>query len=99
MSNPKQVAVLRMVLLIALAFRGSASSALGLGPMRLQSALGQPLHASVQVLGPEARTLADSCIRSRLLAPDGTELLRPDAELRRRNGQTEIALASRAVVE
>jgi pilus assembly protein FimV len=99
MTNPPPLAVLRIVVLISIALRSGAGDALGLGPMRLQSALGQPLHATVQVLGPEARSLPENCIRGKLLSPDGSEIVRPETELKRRNGQTEIAIATRAVVE
>ena len=99
MTQPKRLAVLRIVVLISLAFRASTGSAMGLGPMRLQSALGQSLQASVQIFGPEARTLADNCIRGKLLAPDGSELLRAETEIKRRNGLTEVIIASKSVVE
>lgn len=88
------------IALIFLTLRSGDSHPVGLGPMRLQSALGQPLRASVQVLGTDARTLTENCIRSRLNASDGGEILRPDVELRRvgTNG-AEITVSSNALID
>lgn len=100
MNHSTRFAMLRIVVLISLAFRCSEGDAVGLGPMRLQSALGQPLRATVQVLGVDARTLSEACIRSRLTSPDGSEISRPEIELRRSAGRgTEIAFTGRVNVE
>lgn len=100
MSNVTPFAMLRIVVLLSLAFRCTASDAVGLGPMRLQSALGQPLRASVQVLGADARSLSESCVRSRLTSSDGSEILRPAVALRRpATGETEIFFTSPTSIE
>jgi pilus assembly protein FimV len=100
MIQPPQRTVLRTAVLLSLAFYGSQSSALGLGPLRLQSALGQRLNATVQVLGPEAKSLTDNCIRTRLASPDGSDILNVETEIRRlKGGRIDIALTSRQVIE
>ena len=100
MTNTMRLRLLRIVMLIALAFVATSGAAVGLGPLRLQSALGQPLRASLQLLGDDTRGLPESCIRSRLTSPDGTEILRPEIELRRqKNGSNEIFLSSRTTVD
>lgn len=100
MTNVTPFAFLRIVVLLSLAFRCTASDAVGLGPMRLQSALGQPLRASVQVLGSDAKALSESCVRSRLTSSDGSEILRPVVELRRpASGTTEIFFTSPTSIE
>ena len=100
MTHPTRLPLLRLVVLVTLALRSLDSSALGFGPLRLQSALGQPLQATVSLIGPEARKLAETCVRSRLTAPDGSDILRPEVELRHlKNGDVEIAIASRASIE
>ncbi|MES2832227.1 MAG: hypothetical protein V4695_09560 [Pseudomonadota bacterium] len=100
MTNVTPFAFLRIVVLISLAFRCTASDAVGLGPMRLQSALGQPLRASVQILGADAKALSETCVRSRLTSSDGSEILRPVIELRRpASGATEIFFTSPTSIE
>jgi len=100
MTNVTPFAILRIAVLLSLAFRCTASDAVGLGPMRLQSALGQPLRASVQVLGSDAKALTETCVRSRLTSSDGSEILRPVIELRHpASGATEIFLSSATSIE
>ena len=100
MTPTTRLVLAQSVALICLALRSGDSQPVGLGPMRLQSALGQPLRATVQVLGPDARTLTENCIRSRLNATDGGEILRPDVELRRvGNNGAEITVTSNALID
>lgn len=100
MTSSKQLALARSIALIFLALRSTDSLSVGLGPLRLQSALGQPLHASVQVLGPDARSLTENCISSRLNTSDGGEILRPSIELRTVDANlTQIILTSNALIE
>jgi len=100
MTKATPFALLRIVVLISMAFRCSVGDAVGLGPMRLQSALGQPLRASVQVLGSDAKTLTETCVRSRLTSSDGSEIARPIIELRRpASGATEIFFTSPNSIE
>ena len=100
MTPTTRLVLAQSIALIFLTLRSGDTHPVGLGPMRLQSALGQPLRASVQVLGADARTLTENCIRSRLNASDGGEILRPDVELRRvGNNGAEITVTSNASIE
>lgn len=100
MLQPPQRSVVRTVVLISLALYGTTSFALGLGPLRLQSALGQRLNATVEMLGPEAKSMTENCIRTRLASPDGSDILQPQTEIRRlKGGRVEMALTSRQVIE
>ena len=100
MLQPPQRSVVRTVVLISLALYSTTSFALGLGPLRLQSALGQRLNATVEMLGPEAKSLTENCIRTRLASPDGSDILQAQTEIRRlKGGRVEIALTSRQVIE
>ena len=100
MTPNTRLVLAQSIALIFLALRSGDSYPVGLGPLRLQSALGQPLRASVQVLGSDARTLTENCIRSRLTATDGSEILRPDIELRRvGNSAAEITVSSNALID
>lgn len=100
MTPNTRLVLAQSIALIFLVLRSGDSHPVGLGPMRLQSALGQPLRASVQVLGADARLLTENCIRSRLNASDGGEILRPDIELRRvGTSGAEITISSNALID
>ncbi|MBC7514675.1 MAG: hypothetical protein H7234_09620 [Herminiimonas sp.] len=100
MTNQPRFALLRIVVLVSLALRCGTGDAVGLGPLRLQSALGQPLRATVQVLGSDAGTLAESCIRISLKMPDGADIVRPQFELRRsKTATTELAISTARTVD
>ncbi len=45
--------------------------ALGLGDLRVQSNLGQPLRASIPILGEQAEALLQVCVKARLVNLDG----------------------------
>lgn len=72
--------VLRL-LLISLAAWSVEAHALGLGAITLQSGLGRPLQASIPVLGLTPDDAGANCLKSRVLALDGSVLARPTAEL------------------
>lgn len=96
--NPMKLRVLARALATILpACLGQTAHAVGLGPLNLQSGLGQPLEARVQLLGPDVGTLNEKCLKSTLLTPDGDEILRPSIDLKRvdRNA-AEIRLFSTA---
>ena len=100
MTNRPRFVLLRIVVLVSLALRCSTGDAVGLGPLRLQSALGQPLRATIQVLGSDAGSLADNCIRISLKMPDGAEIVRPQFELRRgKTATTELAISTTRTVD
>lgn len=69
------------LILIPLAVWGGQAHALGLGAITLQSGLGRPLQAKIQVYGLAADDAGAACLKSRLLALDGTTISRPVAEL------------------
>ena len=97
MTNNTRLTLIRSLVLMVLALRSEMGYSVGLGPLRLQSALGQPFRAFVQVLGPDAHTLTENCIRSRLTTTDGSEILRPDIILKHVKGaNSEINLSSTA---
>ena len=49
----------------------------GLGDIRVQSALGQPLRASVTLLGDDAGSKLGTCFSARLNTPDGAFIVAP----------------------
>lgn len=53
----------------------SLAQALGLGELRVQSALGQPLRLSVPVMGHEADNVLQVCVKAKVLALDGSFLM------------------------
>jgi hypothetical protein len=68
-------------MLISLAVWGGQVHALGLGAIALQSGLGRPLQARIPVYGLAADDAGAVCLKSRVLALDGSLLSRPAAEL------------------
>ena len=100
MTHHPRFALLRIVVLVSLALRCSTGDAVGLGPLQLQSALGQPLRATVQVLGSDAGTLSETCIRINLKMPDGSDIVRPQFELRRsRATAIELAISTTGKID
>ena len=69
------------LLLTCLALCGAEAHALGLGSIALQSGLGRPLQARIPVYGLAADDTGANCLKTRLLALDGSLLARPLAEL------------------
>ena len=77
--GPQQPAV--RLLLLSLAVWGGHAHALGLGAIALQSGLGRPLQGTIPVYGLAADDAGAVCLKSRVLALDGSLLSRPVAEL------------------
>ncbi|HEX8885844.1 MAG TPA: hypothetical protein VF797_15255, partial [Noviherbaspirillum sp.] len=69
------------LLLCALAASSLPAQALGLGPLTVQSGLGNPLQATVPVYGIATEELAANCLKARVQALDGNVLSRPSAAL------------------
>jgi FimV-like protein len=88
---------LRTIALVVMAVCGTAHAA-GLGPVRVQSALGQALRASVPVLGSDVSELTASCIRVRLEQPDGAFLMGVQAAVTRSGESASILLSTRQSV-
>lgn len=53
----------------------SLAQALGLGELRVQSMLGQPLRVSVPVLGHEPDNVLQVCVKAKVMSLDGTFLM------------------------
>ena len=68
-------------MLISLAVWSGQAHALGLGAIALQSGLGKPLQASIPVYGLAPDDAGAACLKSRVLALDGSLLARPSLEL------------------
>lgn len=68
-------------MLLSLAVWGAQAHALGLGAIALQSGLSRPLQAKIPVYGLAADDTGTVCLKSRVLALDGSLLSRPVAEL------------------
>lgn len=89
---------LRTIALVVMAACGTAGHAAGLGSIRLQSALGQPLRASVSVLGANMPELTPSCIKVRLDQPDGTPMMAVRAAVSSGGETADILLSTRQPV-
>ncbi len=57
--------------LLLCCFGAPWARALGLGDLRVQSNLGQPLRASIPILGEQAEALLQVCVKARVLNLDG----------------------------
>ncbi len=69
------------------------AQAVGLGQIHVQSSLGQPLHATIALLGEDG-TLTSNCVRARLETSDGAFIARPQAALMREQQAANIVLFS-----
>ncbi len=87
--------VLRWAALSVLAAWGCASHAVGLGGVRVQSGLGQPLRASIALLGADAGDVTGACIKSKVETVDGVFILAPQVVLSRAAASATIAISSR----
>ncbi|WP_025915883.1 FimV family protein [Herminiimonas sp. CN] len=81
-----------------LLFCGPSAFALGLGNIGVQSALGQPLHASIALLGADSGELTGSCIKVRVESLDGVALLTPQLAITRSGLSSFITLTSRQAI-
>ncbi|MFD2272438.1 FimV family protein [Undibacterium arcticum] len=73
---------------------GSAAHAVGVGTVSLQSALGQPLHASIPIIGND-NDVSTTCIKARVESSDGAfcrfSANRRDAQRARRDYRLDLA--------
>lgn len=88
--GPQQPAV--RLLLLSLAVWGGQAHALGLGAIALQSGLGRPLQGTIPVYGLAADDAGAVCLKSRVLALDGSLLSRPVAELAGSGASTMVSI-------
>ncbi len=77
----RRMTELRRIALALLATWGMSGHAAGLGPIRVQSELGQPLRASVALLGEDAGETEANCIRARIESTDGVFIATPQIGL------------------
>lgn len=77
---------------------GTTAFALGLGNIGVQSALGQPLRASIGLLGADSGELTGSCIKVRVESLDGVSLLVPQLAIMRNGPVSSITLTSRQAI-
>ncbi|WP_243656587.1 FimV/HubP family polar landmark protein [Paucimonas lemoignei] len=89
---------LRTIALVVIAAWGTAGYAAGLGPIRVQSALGQALHASVPVFGVNSSELTASCIQVALAHPDGASMMPVRAAVAHTGDAATIQLSTRQAV-
>ena len=67
------------LLLCVLAASSLPAQALGLGPLAVQSGLGNPLQATIPVYGLASEELTANCLKARVMTLDGTMISRPAA--------------------
>ena len=67
------------LLLCVLAASSLQAQALGLGPLTVQSGLGNPLQATIPVYGLGSEELTASCLKTRVMTLDGNMISRPAA--------------------
>lgn len=72
--SPLVQACFRTVIFIAAIFCGSSATAVGLGAMRVESALGQPLHVQIGLLGSDSSDADNRCFKARVTSLDGAPL-------------------------
>lgn len=89
---------LRLLVLAVLTLWGGAGKAVGLGSIRVLSGLGQPLSASIVLIGDESRELGSNCVKARLESSDGVFLGTPQAGLSQSSNVPSIVLLSRQAV-
>lgn len=89
---------LRTIALVVIVVWGATAHAAGLGPIRVQSALGHSLRASVPVIGADAPELTASCLNVTLQHPDGAVMMAVLAAVARSGPATTIHLTTRQPV-
>lgn len=88
----------RLIAAAVLSFCGSTAFALGLGNIGVQSALGQPLRASIGLLGSDSGELTGSCLKVRVTSLDGVSLATPQLAITRSGPASSITLTSRQAI-
>ena len=83
------------IALAVLAAWGGAAHAVGLGSIRVQSALGQPLHVSISLIGADSADLSPSCLRAKIESADGAFITAPAIAVLRAPGSNAIILTTR----
>ena len=81
--------------LLALASWSSAAKAAGLGAVQIQSGLGEPLRATVALLGGETANYEPHCIKARIASLDGALSFAPAIRVARSAASASIVLTTR----
>ena len=76
LARPRSV---QRLLLCVVATSSLPAQALGLGPLTVQSSLGNPLQATIPVYGLPGEELTANCLKARVTTLDGSMLSRPVA--------------------
>lgn len=90
-----QIPVHRLIPAAVLFLFGTTAHALGLGNIGVQSALGQPLLASIGLLGTDSGELTNACIKVRVESLNGVSLASPQLTITRSGPSSSITLTSR----
>ncbi|MEO8600490.1 MAG: hypothetical protein ABI656_11750, partial [bacterium] len=93
-----QIPVHRLIPAAVLLLFGTTAHALGLGNIGIQSALGQPLLASIGLLGTDSDTLTNACIKVRVESLNGVSLATPQLTITRSGPSSSIMLTSRQAI-
>ena len=98
MIRPVRLPILRCLALSLLTHWAGAAGAVGLGPIRVQSALGQPLSVQIPLIGNDAADLTSTCIKTRLQSADGAAIGAAVASLQRTPRGDAILLTTRQTI-
>lgn len=90
--------VLRYTLLSALGAWSLSSFAVGLGPMNLESGLGQPLRASIPVFESGKNAVSPRCISARVESFDGSFIASLQVDVPDATPPSVISLSSRQII-
>ncbi|MES2933390.1 MAG: hypothetical protein V4805_07880, partial [Pseudomonadota bacterium] len=74
---------LRLIAFLVIAAWGVSAQAVGLGPIRVQSALGQSFRANITLIGSDAGEITTTCVKAKLESSDGVFLGLPQIGLTR----------------
>ena len=93
-----QLSPFKPIALAVLTVWASAAHAVGLGDIRVNSALGQALNVSITLIGSESVDLSSNCIRAKIESSDGVLLAAPAIAVTRGTTGSEIKLNTRQPV-
>lgn len=93
-----QLPAYRLIAATVLLLFGSTVHALGLGNIGVQSALGQPLLASIGLLGTDSNALTGACVKVRVESLNGVSLASPQLTITRSKSSSSLTLTSRQVI-
>lgn len=93
-----QLPAYRLIAATVLLLFGSTVHALGLGNIGVQSALGQPLLASIGLLGTDSNALTGACVKVRVESLNGVSLASPQLTITRSGSSSSLTLTSRQVI-